>query len=125
MLFDLRTAKLFVALRRGEAVATLKLATKKPWAIDLNCFTKVKRPCYLTAMAVAPELQRRGLGRACLDEVGRIARRAKADAIFLDAYDHATGAGEFYRKCGFLETGRARYREASLIYYERLLGEKS
>ena len=58
-------------------------------------------------MAVAPELQRQGLGRTCLAEAEKIARRRKADAIFLDAYDHAAGAGGFYAKCGYRETGRA------------------
>jgi GNAT superfamily N-acetyltransferase len=119
VLFDLRNAMLFVALHRGEAVATLKLATKKPWAIDLSYFPKAKRPLYLTAMAVAPELQRQGLGRACLAEAVKIARRAKADAVFLDAYDHsAAGAGAFYTKCGCRETGRVTYRQVPLIYYE-------
>jgi len=38
------------------------------------------------------------------------------------AFDHPqAGAGEFYRKCGFRETGRATYRTVPLIYYERLL----
>lgn len=119
VLFDLRNAILFVALQRGEAVASLKLATKKPWAIDLKYFPQVKQPLYLTAMAVAPEFQRQGVGRACLAEAVKIARRKKAGAIFLDAYDHpAAGAGPFYAKCGCRETGRAAYKGVPLIYYE-------
>jgi GNAT superfamily N-acetyltransferase len=119
VLFDLRSGMLFVALHRGEAIASLRLATKKPWAIDLKYFPKAKRPLYLTAMVVAPELQRQGLGQACLAEAVKIARRTKADAIFLDAWDHpAVGAGGFYAKCGCRETGRATYRVAPLIYYE-------
>jgi ribosomal protein S18 acetylase RimI-like enzyme len=122
VLFTLRHAQVYVTLRRGEAVATLVLATRKPWAIDLKYFTTVKRPLYLTSMAVAPELQRQGLGRACLVEAVKLARRAGAEALFLDAYDHVAGAGEFYRKCGFRETGRARYRGTPLVYFELLLG---
>jgi GNAT superfamily N-acetyltransferase len=122
VLFDLRNAQLHVALHRDEVIASLVLFTKKPWAIDLKHFSKVKRPLYLTAMVVAPEHQRQGLGRAALAEVVKLARRAKADAIFLDAWDHpAAGAGPFYAKCGWKETGRATYREAPLIYYERVL----
>jgi GNAT superfamily N-acetyltransferase len=120
VLSDLRHARLYVALHRGEAVASLVLATEKPWAIDRGCFSKVKRPLYLLSMVVAPELQRQGHGRACVEEAVKLARRAKADAIFLDAYDHAAGAGGFYAKCGFKETGRATYRGAALVYYERL-----
>ncbi|HRG55394.1 MAG TPA: GNAT family N-acetyltransferase [Lacunisphaera sp.] len=119
VLFDLRNAMLFVALHRGEAVATLKLATTKPWAIDLKYFPKAKRPLYLTAMAVAPELQRQGLGRSCLEQMMNIARKKGADAVFLDAYDHpAAGAGAFYTKCGCRETGRVTHRQVPLIYYE-------
>ncbi len=120
ILADLREGRLFVALHRGEAIATLKLGTKKPWAIDLSYFPKAKRPLYLTSMAVAPEHQRQGIGRACLEQAVKIARREGADALFLDAYDHpAAGAGPFYAKCGWRETGRASYRKVPLIYYER------
>jgi GNAT superfamily N-acetyltransferase len=119
VLFDLKNGMIFVALHRGDIVASLKLATKKPWAIDLKYFSKAKHPLYLTSMAVAPELQRQGLGRACFAEAAKIARRAKADAIFLDAWDHpAAGAGGFYAKCGCRETGRTKYRGVPLIYYE-------
>jgi len=119
VLFDLRNAMLFVALQRGEAIASLKLATKKTWAIDLKSFPKARHPLYLTSLVVAPELQRQGLGQACLAAAVKIARRAKADALLLDAFDHpAAGAGPFYAKCGCRETGRATYRGTALIYYE-------
>jgi len=121
VLFDLRHGHLLVGLHRGEAVASLNLATKKPWAIDLKYFSKVERPVYLLAMAVAPEWQRQGHGRACFDEAVKIARRRKAGAILLDAYDHAAGAGGFYRKCGCREVGRASYRSTPLVYFEFLL----
>lgn len=120
--FDLRNAMLFSGILRSDVVATLRLATKKPWAIDLKYFPKAKRPFYLTSMAVAPELQRQGVGRACLDQVIDLARRQGADAVFLDAYDHpAAGAGSFYAKCGWREVGRAVYRQVPLIYYARMV----
>ena len=122
VLFSLRHALLHVVLHRGEAIATLVLATKKPWAIDRKYFSRVKRPLYLTSMAVAPERQGQGIGRACLADAVKIARRAKADAIFLDAFDHpGAGAGPFYAKCGYRETGRVTYRGAPLVYFELLL----
>jgi len=122
VLFDRKNAQLYLALHRDEVVASVVLGTKKPWAIDLKYFSKVPRPLYLTAMVVGPERQRQGLGRACLAEVMRLARRAKAGAIFLDTFDHpAAGAGPFYAKCGFRECGRATARGASLVYYELLV----
>jgi GNAT superfamily N-acetyltransferase len=122
VLFDLRKAQLYAALHRDEVVASLVLSPKKPWAIDLKYFSKAKRPLYLTSMVVAPELQRQGLGRACLAEVIKLSRRAKAGAIFLDAYDHPdAGAGPFYAKCGWRACGRATYRGVPLGYYELLV----
>jgi GNAT superfamily N-acetyltransferase len=121
VLLDLRNAQPHVVLHRGEVVASLVLGTQKPWAIDLKYFSKVKRPLYLTSMTVAPDLQRQGMGRACLVEVRKIAGRAKAGAIFLDAYDHLAGGGPFYAKCGYRECGRATYRAVPLVYYELLV----
>jgi GNAT superfamily N-acetyltransferase len=121
VLRDIRTARVCVAWDDGRAIATLLLATKKPWAIDTAYFTPCKRPLYLTSMAVAPELQRRGIGRRCLEEARRIVRAWPADAIRLDAYDAEAGAGAFYAKCGFREVGRVTYRTVPLVYFEQLV----
>jgi GNAT superfamily N-acetyltransferase len=121
VLFDLRSTKLFVLRRRGKLVATLCLTTKKPWAIDRSYFTPCRRPLYLLAMAVAPELQRQGIGRWCVEEVKKIGRQWPADAILLDAYDAPAGAGAFYGKCGFRDVGRATYRGCPLAYFEMKL----
>ena len=119
VLFDLRNSHVYLARSRGHIIATLRLATKKPWAIDRKYFTPCERPLYLTSMAVAPDLQRQGLGRQCLEAVTDVARYWPADAIFLDAFDHpAAGAGDFYRKCGYREVGRVTYRGAPLVYFE-------
>jgi GNAT superfamily N-acetyltransferase len=118
ILFAMKRGTVYVARDRDKLIATLTLSTRKPWAIDTKYFSPSKRPLYLTAMEVSPDRQRKGVGRLCLDEACRIAREWPADAIRLDAYDTAAGAGEFYRKCGFREVGRATYREAPLIYFE-------
>src|SRR5262249_22701033 len=120
MLFAMRTSKVFVASLDGELVGTLRLATKKPWAIDTNYFSNSKKPLYLLAMAVTPARQRQGIGRMCLEEAKRIAREWPADAIRLDAYDAEAGAGDFYARSGWREVGRATYRGAALIYFELL-----
>ena len=118
VLFKMRQAKVFVARQRGKIIAMLTLGTKKPWAIDKKYFSECQRPLYLTSMAVAPELQRQGVGRLCLEAAVKVAKAWPADAIFLDAYDAVAGAGEFYRKRGFREVGRTTYRNAPLIYFE-------
>jgi GNAT superfamily N-acetyltransferase len=107
--------------RSGRRVLTvLRLATKKPWAIDVAYFTPVKRPLYLTGMAVSVAHQGQGLGRLALDDAREVAQRWPADAIRLDAYDAIAGAGEFYAKCGFQERGRVMYKGNPLVYYEML-----
>lgn len=117
----MQRSRVYVARHDGRIVATLTLQTKKPWAIDRRYFADVRRPLYLLSMAVAADLQRQGIGRQCLAAARAIAREWPADAIFLDAYDAEAGAGEFYRKCGFEEVGRASYRGTPLIYYQMLL----
>ncbi|HEY7568008.1 MAG TPA: GNAT family N-acetyltransferase [Gemmatimonadaceae bacterium] len=121
VLHAMRTSRVFVMRRGDELVATLRLATKKPWAIDTSYFTVCKRPLYLTDMAVAPSSQRRGVGRLCVDEARDLARDWPGDAIRLDAYDAAAGAGPFYAKCGFREVGRVTYRGTPLVYFEMLV----
>jgi GNAT superfamily N-acetyltransferase len=117
----MKTSRVLVARRRGRIIATLRLATKKPWAIDTSYFAAVERPLYLHDMAVSPGLQRKGIGRLVLDAACSVARAWPAQAIRLDAYDAAHGAGEFYARCGFKEVGRFTYRKTPLIYFERLL----
>ena len=121
VLFAMRHSTVYVARSRNRLIATLTLSTKKPWAIDTKYFSACKRPLYLTTMAVSPDDQRKGIGRLCIDETRRIAGEWPSDAIRLDAYDAAAGAGEFYRKCGFKEVGRATYRNVPLIYFEMLV----
>ena len=72
-------------------------------------------------MAVAPDRQGGGVGRALLAEAARVAAEWPADAVRLDAFDAVAGAGPFYAKCGFTEVGRASYRAVPLIYYELLI----
>ena len=120
-LAELRNAQVWIARYRRAVVATFRLATKKPWAIDVSYFTACKRPLYLTNMAVVPDFQSRGIGRKCVERAVRIAREWPADASRLDAYDAEAGAGAFYRSCGFREVGRTTYRSNPLIYYELVL----
>ena len=115
---SMKRESVYVVRDERGIVATLTLVTKKPWAIDRKYFSKCNRPLYLTSMAVAPDLQRQGIGRLCMDAAAKLVKQWPGDAIRLDAYDAEAGAGEFYRKCGFREVGRAAYRNAPLIYFE-------
>ncbi|HKM53405.1 MAG TPA: GNAT family N-acetyltransferase [Isosphaeraceae bacterium] len=121
VLRDIRTLRVLVARAESRIIATLSLATKKPWAIDVNYFTPVRRSVDLLAMAVAPRAQGRGVGRQLITEAAAVARDWPSQGIRLDAYDATAGAGMFYVKCGFQEVGRVVYRGTPLIYFELLL----
>lgn len=116
--WDLQQGTVLVARRGRSVVGTLKLSTRKPWAIDASFFTQCARPWYLTNMAIDPAHQRLGIGRRCVVEAVRLVSAWDGDAIRLDAYDTSAGAGPFYEKCGFSEVGRVTYRVEPLIYYE-------
>jgi GNAT superfamily N-acetyltransferase len=107
-----------VRLNGRGIVGVLRLATKKPWAIDISCFTPAPRPLYLTGMAVHPDLQRQGVGRLLMKEAEAAARAWPADAIRLDAFDAPAGAGPFYAKCGYREVAHVVYKNDPLVYYE-------
>ena len=121
VLSQLKDSRVLLARQGERLIATLRLGTKKPWAIDKSRFSPSISPVYLTDMAVAPDLQRNGIGRRCLDRAAKLARAWPADAIRLDAYDAAAGAGRFYARCGYREVGRVIYRKTPLIYYELVL----
>lgn len=124
-LHDIQTSSIVVAENTTRMIATLRLATRKPWATDTKYFRDCGTPLYLTTMAVDPGMQRRGIGRRCIDHARHIAGEWPADAIRLDAYDAPAGAGEFYVKCGFREVGRVSFKGNPLVYLEMSLSEIS
>ena len=121
----LRNARVRIGRSGRQVLTVLKLAPKKRWAIDVAYFTSVKRPLYLTGMAVAVAHQGMGLGRLALEDAVGVARAWPADAIRLDAYDAAAGGAGFYVRCGFQERGRVVYKGTPLIYHELVLGAVS
>ena len=124
LLVNLRRPKFsrtLIAHSGSRIAGTLRLATKKPWAIDIARFTPAVRPLYLTGMAVHPDLQRLGVGRLLMKEAEANARAWPADAIRLDAFDNVAGAGPFYAKCGYREVAHAIYKEDPLVYFELVL----
>jgi GNAT superfamily N-acetyltransferase len=114
-------SRILIARTDSRIAGTLRLATKKPWAIDTAYFAAARRPLYLTGMAVHPDLQRQGVGRLLLKEAEALASAWPADAIRLDAFDAKAGAGAFYAKCGFREVARVTYKQDPLTYFELVL----
>lgn len=111
-----------LVLRVGDEVAaTLRLASKKPWAIDVSCFAPVNKAVYLHGMTVHPKFQRQGIGRQLVAQAKVVAAQWPSDAIRLDAYDSPAGATSFYASCGFREVSRVVYRGTPLVYLELVL----
>jgi GNAT superfamily N-acetyltransferase len=121
VLRELRSSRVLVARHGAEIIGTVRLATQKPWALDLSYFAAVSKAIYIHGLAVATNSRGAGVGRCLMEAAKEIARSSPADALRLDAYDHEAGAGPFYLKCGFREIGRKTYRKTPLIYYEMLL----
>jgi len=117
----LRSSRVLIAFRRRQIVGAVRMDTRKPWAIDLKYFTPVASAVYLHDVNVEPRSQRSGVGRRLIERVIEAARTWPVGAVRLDAYDGRSGGGPFYRKCGFIEVGRAVYRSVPLIYFEWLL----
>ena len=121
VLRDLGSSRILVARAGKDVVGTVRLATKKPWAIDVSYFQGTPHPLYLHDLAVLPSVQRNGIGERLLQEAVAVARAWPSDAIRLDAYDSEAGAGPFYVRCGFTEVGRVVYRKVPLVYFELIL----
>jgi hypothetical protein len=64
-LLGIRDSRVLIGRNGKTIVGTLRLPTKKPWAIDVSYFTPVKKPLYLVGMAVVPAMSARELATAC------------------------------------------------------------
>jgi GNAT superfamily N-acetyltransferase len=120
----LKSSRVLIATRQGRIVGELRMASTKPWAVDLKYFTPVCKAVYLHDVHVDPRLRRTGIGRQLIERAKTVAREWPVDAIRLDAFDGRLGGGPFYAKCGFTEVGHAFYRGVPLIYFECVLSER-
>lgn len=121
VLTGMSKAKVLVAKTGNTVVGTLRLTASRPWVIDPAYFTPVPRPVYLVDMAVRPEYQRIGVGRALIEQAKAMATALSGDSIRLDAYEGVAGAGGFYEKCGFTQMGHILYKTVPHIYFEWLI----
>ena len=76
---------------------------------DVSYYLPLGAPtCRITALAVAPEAQGKGVGRQLLREAESLARAAGAVRIELTSASHRLEAHAFYRACGY-EEGAFRF----------------
>ena len=109
---------MLVARREGEIVGTVRLIRANPVLLDVSAFTPVDVAMYLIGLVVASPSRGQGVGRALVQACKDIARAWPAQALWLDTYENAAGAGFFYLKCGFRKVGPTVFRDAPLGFYE-------
>lgn len=109
---------MLVARQGADIVGTVRLIQANPVLFDASAFTPVSVALYLIGLAVAPQARSQGVGGELVEECKSIARAWPAQALWLDTYDHAAGAGRFYEERGFRNVGRTVLRDAPVRYYE-------
>lgn len=116
---QIRASHALIARSGGRTVGTVRLAWANPAVFDATFFfTPASAALYVLGLAVSPEHRGEGIGRSLMEESKRIAKDWPAEALWLDTYDHAAGAGEFYERCGFREVGSSVLNHLPLLYYE-------
>ena len=99
-------ARAFVAERDGAIVGYCELQAYASSAND-------RREARLHAVAVAPDMQRSGVGRELIAAANEAARELGCAAMILDSSMWRTGAHDFYRALAFTEhTPAARFWRA-------------
>jgi GNAT superfamily N-acetyltransferase len=96
-----RDQSLFVADLKGALVGMV--CVDLAYYLPLGALT-----CRITALAVAPSAQRRGVGRLLLRQAEALARNAGAVRIELTSAAHRDDAHAFYRACNF-QDGALRF----------------
>jgi len=120
VLRQLRASRVLIASQRDRIIGTVRLIRALPALIDSGSFTPVDTALYVLGLAVSPEARGQGVGRSLMEAAKAAAHAWPADALWLDAYQLAAGAGGFYEKCGFRAVGPSLRGEVPLMYYEWL-----
>lgn len=117
---QLRASHVLVAREGAEVVGTVRLAPVQPGIIDTSAFTPVSTAIYVLGLAVAVHRRNFAIGHSLMNATKDFAQKSSANALWLDAYDHAAGAGPFYERCGFRRCGKKPHGSIDLWLYEWL-----
>jgi GNAT superfamily N-acetyltransferase len=119
VLRQLRASSVLVARQGEEIVGTVRLIPANPALFDASAFTPADTALYVIGLAVAERCRGFGVGRELMQVCYSIARAWPAQALWLDTYEHAAGAGRFYEKCGFRKVGVSKLLDGQLGFYEK------
>jgi len=115
-----------VEVRGGEPVATFTAGCDAPHYLDLSLWLNDAEPSlYLTQLAVSPKLQRRGIGRACIAAVERLALEHCYRSIRLDAAEAHAELLDWYLDLGYRESCRYEAFGTRMVGFEKLVSTKA
>ena len=83
--------------------------------------TSEQRTLRLDLMRVAPERQRRGIGRMLTATAEQWAREQGYERIMLDTTPQQEAAVALYKACGYVERGRSMIGRYELVWFEHTL----
>lgn len=116
---QIRASHALIARSGDEAIGTVRLAWANPAVFDgTSFFSPTRAALYVLGLAVSPGHRGAGIGRKLMDASKQVTRDWPAQALWLDTYVHAAGAGDFYKRCGFREVGSSVLNHLPLRYYE-------
>lgn len=111
-----------VELGSGRLVATFTASRDAPDYLDLSLWPNGAEPSfYLSQLAVSPKLQGRGIGRACIAAVERLALEHGCRSIRLDAAESHAGLLDWYLKLGYRESCRYEAFGTRMVGFEKLV----
>ena len=97
----------------GSTAFLAVLAGQPPTTVGFVMAQLAADEAEILSIGVAPEWQRKGIGRRLVEGVARAVQRAEAKTLHLEVAADNDAAMELYRRAGFLGTGLRRG------YYER------
>ncbi len=106
---QMRASQVLVARLDEHLVGTVRLTTVSPHSMKSVGFTSVGSALYVVGLCVAEEYRKMGVGRALIDAAKDAAHARRSEALWVDVYPGAAGAGPFYLDCGFRQVGPLHY----------------
>jgi GNAT superfamily N-acetyltransferase len=109
----------------GDAIvggAMLERVGEKSIGVPLaDCVDTSRRLGRLHHVSVAPERQRRGIGRRLMDAAIECARAEGYEALVLETTTEQAGAIAFYEALGWTEIGRSSFHRWEMVWFEMKL----
>jgi GNAT superfamily N-acetyltransferase len=83
--------------------------------------TPEHRAMYVSHLAVLPQLQGKGIGSWCMNEIENIAAESGCRAVRLDAYEKYKQLLQFYDKLGYERRAIVKFQGLNLVCFEKII----